>query len=511
MSHPAEPPSGTPGARTLPAFPARRGGPVRGRTVWARAWSAAVEEIWPEPEPLKRGRAFARTGRLGAVTVAPGRVRAVSYTGAAAYPTELTVPVLDEADWERLLEVAAARPRLTAALLEEELPAEFAEAAEEAGAPLLPGHGDLATHCGCDAPEHPCPHATGLAVQTAWLLDQDPWLLPLLLGRTREAVVDDLKAELLLRAMTEVTAHGDDRAWEPGESEEPEDQAEPSQPSDAEDDAHDGDGTHGAGGTHGADHTEPTEQTEPWDAGEPGGTEEDEEEHDDPFAAGPPEPDARAPRGSRALYTRERLPLPDLPPLPPPPADMEDPPATGIEADPLDRLVADAAVRARELLAHLHGAGDAEPPPPWDDWQDTVRLAATHPDPRARERLRQAVADRAARRGLGLDPDLLAEAWRTGGAAGLEVLERPWTPGRRETARARTALAEAWSPDEEPALTVEDNRFTFGAQGPQLRLGRDGRWYGYLRQGGAWWPTGEPDPDPAAVTADLLAASERRP
>ncbi|MGW0929508.1 SWIM zinc finger family protein [Streptomyces sp. NPDC002644] len=482
MSHAAEPPPGTPGARTLPAFPARRGGPVRGRTVWARAWSAAVEEIWPEPEPLKRGRAFARTGRLGAVTVTPGSVRAVSYTGAAAYPTELTVPVLDDVAWERLLERAAARTRLTAALLEEELPAEFAEAAQEAGVPLLPGHGDLGTHCGCDTPEHPCPHVTGLAVQTAWLLDQDPWLLPLLLGRTREAVVDDLKAELLLRAMTEVTAHADDRAEEPEEPDEPEDRTGPSQPSESGDDAEPADG-------------EPEESAE----------------DDDPFAAGPPEPDARAPRGSRALYARERLPLPGLPPLPPPPAGAEESPATGIEADPLDRLVADAAVRARELLAHLHGAGDAEPPPPPDDWQDTVRLAATHPDPRARDRLRQAVADRAARRGLDLDVDLLTEAWRTGGAAGLDVLERPWTPGRRETARARTALAEAWSPDEEPALTVEDNRFTFGAEGPQLRLGRDGRWYGYLRQGGAWWPTGEPDPDPAAVTAELLAASERHP
>ncbi|NYV77431.1 hypothetical protein HW445_24340, partial [Streptomyces sp. UH6] len=91
------------------------------------------------------------------------------------------------------------------------------------------------------------------------------------------------------------------------------------------------------------------------------------------------------------------------------------------------------------------------------------------------------------------------------------VLEHPWTPGPHRTARARTALAEAWSPDEEPVITVEENRFTFGERGPQLRLGRDGRWYGYRRQGGAWWPTGEPAADPAAATAELLAANERRP
>ncbi|MDH6225282.1 MULTISPECIES: hypothetical protein [Streptomyces] len=479
MNDAAAPPAGSPRARTLPAFPARRGGPVRGRTAWGRTWTAAVEEVWPEGEGLRRGRAFARSGRLGPVTVAPGRVRAESFAGDAAHATELTARVLDDAAWDRICECAADRPELAAALLEGTPPGELAEAAEEAGVSLLPGHGDLDADCGCGAPEHPCAHAVGLAVQTAWLLDRDPWLLLVLRGRSREEVRDDLKSELLLRAMTEVAAEGDGPAAEDGEA------------------AGAGPSGRGPGGEEhaGGGHA----------AGDDGCAGEE------PFDEVPPEPDGRAPRANRAAYARERLPLPELPPLPGPRTGAEEPPATGIEADPLDRLVADAAVRARELLAYLHGAGSAEPPPPPDAWQDTVRLAATHPDPRARDRLRQAVADRAEERGLDLDAELLTEAWRTGGAAGLEVLEHPWTPGPRETARARTALAEAWSPDEEAVLTVEENRFTFGQRGPQLRLGRDGRWYGYRRQGGTWWPTGEPDTDPAAVTAGLLAADERNP
>jgi uncharacterized Zn finger protein len=469
MNDAAAPPAGSSGARSLPAFPARRGGPVRGRTAWGRAWTAAVEEVWPEDEPLRRGRAFARSGRLGPVTVAPGSVHAESFTGDAAHATRITLRVLSDAEWDRLCERLADRTGPAAALLEGALPAELAEAAEDAGLPLLPDHGDLDADCGCGAPEHPCAHAIGLAVQTAWLLDRDPWLLPLLRGRTREALRDDLKSELLLRAMTAITGEGQD-------------------------------------GTTGQEDAGADVAEEPPAAEEPFTGEPDEE----PFPEEPPEPDGRAPRSNRAAYARDRSPLPGLPPLPGPPAGGQEP-ATGIEADPLDRLVADAAVRARELLAYLHGAGDDGPPPPPDEWQDTVRLAATHPDARARDRLRQAVADRAAERGLELDVDVLAEAWRTGGAAGLEVLEHPWTPGQRETARARTALAEAWSPDEEPPLVVEDNRFTFEARGLQLRLGRDGRWYGYRRQDGVWWPTGEPAADPAAATAELLAAHERHP
>jgi uncharacterized Zn finger protein len=488
MNDAAAPSAGSAEARTLPAFPARRGGPMRGRTAWARAWTAAVEGVWPEEEPLRRGRAFARSGRLGPITVAPGLVRAESHTGEAAYDTRLAVPVLDDAGWDRISEHLADRTELAAELLDGALPARLAEEAEEAGSALLPGPGDpgagLDADCGCDAPEHPCAHALGLAVQTAWLLDRDPWLLALLRGRTREAVLDDLKSELLLRAVREVTGEGDDGATpddgEPGPDGEPGAPEDPAL----------------------QDHAAEPDADEA-DAAEPDGDVE-------PVPVEPPEPDGKVPRSNRDAYARSRQPLPALPPVPGRPAGAEEPPATGIEADPLDRLVADAAVRARALLAYLHGAGGEEPPPPPDLWQDTVRLAATHPDPRARDRLRQAVADRAAERGAGGDVDQLAEAWRTAGAAGLDVLEHPWTPDPGLTARARTALAEAWSPDEEPRLTVEENRFTFGGRGLQLRLGRDGRWYGYRRRDGAWWPSGEPATDPAAATAELLATEERQ-
>ncbi|NED80775.1 hypothetical protein G3I76_11850, partial [Streptomyces sp. SID11233] len=80
-------------------------------------------------------------------------------------------------------------------------------------------------------------------------------------------------------------------------------------------------------------------------------------------------------------------PLPALPPLPEP-AENTTEPVTGIEADPLERLVADAAARATELYAYVLGTA-AEPPPPLDRWRDTVRIAATHPDPRVPARLRE--------------------------------------------------------------------------------------------------------------------------
>ncbi|WP_431993770.1 hypothetical protein [Streptomyces albogriseolus] len=423
------------GARGFPAFAARRGGRARGQSFWSAQWTEAMEDVWPEEGPLKKGRSFARTGRIGPVTVSPGRVAAEIHGGEETYRTRLTLTVLDDDEWDLLWEKTADRPAETEALLAGDLPEDLLEAVEDARVRMLPGYGDLDADCDCDALDHPCPHATALAYQLSWLLDTDPWLLLLIRGRDAEEAVEELKSALLLRALAG-DAEGDDEPY----------------------DEEAGDGT--AGGTA--------------------------ETPDDSL--------------QRVAYARPADALPALPPLPEPPAAPEEP-LTGIEADPLDRLAADAALRARELLAYAHGFG-AAPPEPLDVWQDTVRLAATHPDPRAAERLRTGSGRPAE------DLDRAAAAWRTGGRAALDVLEHPWTPPEQQTARARTALATAWEAEELPPVDVDGNHWTLTGRGLQLRLGRDGRWYPYRRRDGLWWPAGPPSADPAEALADLTGLAD---
>ncbi|MGW1835573.1 SWIM zinc finger family protein [Streptomyces sp. NPDC002067] len=422
----------------FPAFPARRGKSVRGRSFWAASWADAVEDTWPEEGPLREGRALARGGRLGPVTLGPGRIAADVYGDEEARTTVLTPRELDDDAWERLWEHCADRPAVAGALLAGEMPEELLEAAEDARVGLLPGYANLAAECGCDSFDHPCPHALALAYQVGRLLDEDPWLLLLLRGRDAESALEELKYAVLFRSMAGA-------ADEDGES--------------AEDDGESGPGD-----------------------GEPGGG-----------------PDDRLWEVNRRAYARPAVPLPPLPPLPAPrqrPATV-----TGIGADPLELLAADAAVRARELLAAL--LTDTAPPPPLDRWQDTVRLAATHPDPRVRARLRESCGDP---EGL----DRAAAAWRTGGRAGLAVLAESWAPSGPEAARARTALPAAWEEMEDGAagepspFTVDGNHWTLPGRGLQLRLGRDGRWYPYRRASGTWWPAGAPGPDPSSALAELL-------
>jgi uncharacterized Zn finger protein len=428
-------------ARGFPPFAARRGGRVRGKSWWGNEWADALEDTWPEEDPLKRGRTVARSGTVGPLTVSAGRIAAQVYGSEETYTTELAVPVLDEEQWETLWHKAARRPGVCEALLAGELPADLLEAAEDARLGLLPGYGELEPDCDCGEFDLPCSHAVGLGYQFSWLLDADPLLLLLVRGRGGVQALDDLKSVLLLRAL--------------GGGDEPDEDADLD-----------------------TDTDESAEATPVTGAGVAG------------------------PRGTPAAeaYAGPRVPLPALPPQHRPPERPDDAPGsqpTGIEADPLGRLAADAARRARDLLGYALGFAE-EPRPPLDAWQDTVRIAADHPYPKVLERLREGAGDR------GAELDRAVMAWRTGGPAGLEVLQERWEPSRAESARGRTALAAGWEEDELPAFSVDGNHWTLTGRGLQLRLGRDGRWYPYRQDAGEWWPAGPPSPEPALALAELL-------
>jgi len=182
-------------ARGFPAFPPSRGRARRGQSWWARAWVSAMEESALDPEPLRKGRAYARTGLVGTITVSPGRIAAsVQDADDASYHTVVAVEQLTDADWERFLDEVAAKAGHIAALLDKDMPHDLVEAASYTGLRLLPGLGDLDPTCDCSEWEHPCKHAAALCYQASWLLDRDPFVLLLMRGRGERELLDDLQA-----------------------------------------------------------------------------------------------------------------------------------------------------------------------------------------------------------------------------------------------------------------------------------------------------------------------------
>ncbi|MFI7337331.1 SWIM zinc finger family protein [Streptomyces sp. NPDC050085] len=193
-----------------------------------------------------------------------------------------------------------------------------------------------------------------------------------------------------------------------------------------------------------------------------------------------------------------------LPPLPPEftaPAHPERPPsypqAPGAP-DPLalDLLATEAAARAHALLTT-----GVDPLAALTPWQDAVRLAAAHPGSGLTAATRTLYASLA--RGTGRTPADLARAvaaWRQGGLAGLSVLEEEWDPPAGPFDRARPALLATGHPEFRP------RRNHLSTSSVQLRLGRDGLWYGYESDAGRddWWPRGDPHPDPLTALDSLL-------
>lgn len=171
-------------------------GPRRGRpwarTWWAKAWQRAVEEAAYDESDLRRGRALARAGAVGAIAVDAGAARSAVEDRDDLWSVAVEVPLLDPAARDALVEVVAAESGRVAALLAGELPHDLVEHAEEAGVELLPYGGELATTCTCAAWVDPCAHALAVLLQLGWHVEDDPLLLVHLRGVERPTLLADL-------------------------------------------------------------------------------------------------------------------------------------------------------------------------------------------------------------------------------------------------------------------------------------------------------------------------------
>ena len=175
---------------THPRLEPRRGG--GGGTWWSKAVLRAVEEAAFGEKDLRAGRALARAGSVGSITVTDGVAVAAVTDGQDAWTVEVTVPVLDESDAAAFTELVAAESGRIAELLAGDLPHTLVEHAEEAGVELLPYGGELGSACSCEGWLDPCPHALAVLTQLAWLIQADPFVLTHLRGLSRDRVLRDL-------------------------------------------------------------------------------------------------------------------------------------------------------------------------------------------------------------------------------------------------------------------------------------------------------------------------------
>lgn len=167
-----------------------------GATWWGRAWLEALEQrARLDPGRLSRGRSYARRGSVVELTVSPGEVEAI-VQGSRVTPYQVTVRIraFSSAEWDSVLEVVSAQIGRVAALLDGELPPEVIDDVRDAGLELLPGAGEVLTHCTCPDFAVPCKHSAAVCYLIADALDDDPFALLLLRGRRKDELLAALRA-----------------------------------------------------------------------------------------------------------------------------------------------------------------------------------------------------------------------------------------------------------------------------------------------------------------------------
>ncbi len=174
---------------------------VFGKTWWAKRWIQTLEQRgWQNR--LQRGRSYARNKRVLNVQIHPGQVVAeVQGSHLHPYWVEISIPMLSDEEWERVLDAMASRAVFAAKLLSGEMPENIEEAFESAGVHLFPSEDEeISMFCSCPDWVRPCKHIAATYYVLGEMFDYDPFLLFLLRGRSREQVMDALQSRHALEA-----------------------------------------------------------------------------------------------------------------------------------------------------------------------------------------------------------------------------------------------------------------------------------------------------------------------
>jgi uncharacterized Zn finger protein len=165
------------------------------RSWWAGQWLRALTR-WMDLERLGRGRAYARLGQVHELTIDVGLIRAsVQGTRRQPYEVNIALKTLSEQEWANVMDVLAAQAIHAAQLLNGEMPQNIEQLFGAAEVSLFPTKaGDLVTTCTCADPVNPCKHVAAVYYLVGEQLDQDPFLLLRMRGRTRAQIMASLRA-----------------------------------------------------------------------------------------------------------------------------------------------------------------------------------------------------------------------------------------------------------------------------------------------------------------------------
>ncbi|MGH8979956.1 MAG: SWIM zinc finger family protein, partial [Acidimicrobiales bacterium] len=166
-----------------------------GSTWWSRRFLESLETVLVGGR-MASGRAYARKGQVIALAVAAGTVAArVQGSREEPYEVRLVMPPVPDDGWARVVARLAAEAGHAARMLAGDLPHEVEEVFAAEGESLLAApHARLVTSCTCPDFENPCKHIAAVCYLLAEAFDRDPFELLAWRGRSRAAILGELRA-----------------------------------------------------------------------------------------------------------------------------------------------------------------------------------------------------------------------------------------------------------------------------------------------------------------------------
>ena len=167
-----------------------------GESWWAKRWIGVLDSFgWASR--LQRGRTYARGGKVLDIDIKSGKVAAkVKGSSPTPYKVNIEVKQLSTAEWDQVTEALSGQAVFAAMLLAGEMPQQIEAVFEGVRLSLLPRSlADISTNCSCPDWANPCKHIAAVYYLLGEEFDSDPFLIFKLRGRTKEQIIESLRAK----------------------------------------------------------------------------------------------------------------------------------------------------------------------------------------------------------------------------------------------------------------------------------------------------------------------------
>ena len=163
-------------------------------TEWGRNWVKSILNFG-RPYRMRRGIRYAKEGNVISINISKGQIFSmVQGTAPVPYRVKLNFDIIADEIWDTIIKKVSEKSFYIIDLLQNTLPIELIDVFDLLKIPLLPQETQqLDASCSCPDKAVPCKHIAAAILYLARVVDNDPFILLELRGKTREEFLEKLK------------------------------------------------------------------------------------------------------------------------------------------------------------------------------------------------------------------------------------------------------------------------------------------------------------------------------